>query len=534
MIGQLRVHPLSIMKEEAIDWRVLLVDNDEGSRRAMRAVLEGVGCRVLEAPDGESGLELCRECAPQVVITEMKLPGMDGIEVLTSIKAACPNTEVVVATAHGETDNILKSFRLGAADFITKPVNDVCLRASLDLAKKRYISQRKSQEYAALIEEKWLDTSEELAKTFNFQKKLIESSIDGIVGCDYDRRVIIFNKRMEKMLGYSKDMVIRKLFLYQLFSSEGWEKFQDQLYGEELGGADKLFLSESTLISRTGEKIPVRLSAQVLFQASEEIGIVAFFRDLRTVKRLKQQFLDQAKYLHQDKMVSLGKLAASVVHEINNPLTGVLNYIQLMSKIVGRGAPSAEQILRFQKYLDLMGSEVKRSSEIVSNLLAFSRKSKMEFSDVDMNILLERSILLSNHKLRLQNIQVQTDLSPAAPGILGDFNQLQQCILNLIFNAADAMPDGGILTIQNAFNAETGCLEIKVSDTGHGIDKENLSKIFDPFFSTKLEGKGLGLGLSVVYGIIDRHQGSISAESALGRGTTFSIQLPVHGEAAQK
>jgi two-component system, NtrC family, sensor kinase len=520
------------MRTKENEWKVLLIDDDEELRRTMRAVLEEIGCRVLAAADGETGLELCREGSPQIVITEMKLPGMGGIEVLTSVKEACPNTEVVVATAHGETENVLRSFRLGAADFLPKPIDDAALRASLDLAKKRYMSQRKLQEYAAFIEEKWLDTSEELAKTFNFQKKLIESSIDGIIGCDYDRRVIIFNKRMEKMLGYSKESVIRKMFLYQLFSSEGWEKFQDQLYGEELGGEDKLFLAESTLISRAGEKIPVRLSAQVLFQANEEIGIVAFLRDLRTVQRLKQQFLDQAKYLHQDKMVSLGKLAASVVHEINNPLTGVLNYIQLMSKIVGRGALSAEQILKFQKYLDLMGSEVKRSSEIVSNLLAFSRKSKMEFSDVDINNLLERSILLSNHKLTLQNIQVLTDLTPEAPKVLGDFNQLQQCILNLIFNAADAMPDGGSLPIQSAFNSGTGCLEIKVSDTGRGIDKENLSKIFDPFFSTKQEGKGLGLGLSVVYGIIDRHKGVISAESEVERGATFTIQLPVHGRAA--
>ncbi|MDH4205156.1 MAG: hypothetical protein OEV45_06475, partial [Desulfobacteraceae bacterium] len=205
---------------------------------------------------------------------------------------------------------------------------------------------------------------------------------------------------------------------------------------------DKLFLSEATLISKKGEKVPVRLSAQVLFQGNEEIGIVGFFRDLRKVKILKQQFLDQSKYLHQDKMVSLGKLAASVIHEINNPLSGVLNYIRLMIKIVGRDSLSTEQIHKFQKYLELVASEVSRCSDIVSNLLAFSRKSKLEFSDVNISDLLEKSMLLSKHKLTLQNIQIKTDLYPKIPKVLGDFNQLQQCILNLIFNAADAMPGG--------------------------------------------------------------------------------------------
>jgi len=520
------------MPIKQIDWRILLIDDDKEICQTISAVLKENGYSVLTAADGERGIELCREGSPQIIITEINLPGMDGIEVLTSIKQAYPNNEVVVATACGETENILTSFRLGAADFITKPIQDDALLASLGRAKKRYLSQRKLQEYTNFIEERWLDTSEELAKTFNFQKRLIESSIDGIIGCDYDRKVIIFNKSMEQMLGYSKDMVIRKMFLYQLFSPEGWENFQDQLYSEELGGEDKLFLSEYTLISKTGEKIPVRLSAQVLFQENEEIGIVAFLRDLRTVKRLKQQFLDQAKYLHQDKMVSLGKLAASVVHEINNPLTGVLNYIHLMSKILGRDALSAVQIEKFQKYLDLMGSEVKRSSEIVSNLLAFSRKSTLEFGNVDINSLLERSILLSKHKLALQNIQIKINLHPDVPKVLGDFNQLQQCILNLIFNAADAMPDGGDLTIESTHPPETGLIEIKVADTGRGIARENLPKIFDPFFSTKQEGKGLGLGLSVVYGIIDRHKGSISAVSELGRGTVFSFQLPVPGKTA--
>jgi len=511
------------------DWKLLLIDEDDGARQTLSAFLEDAGYIVLTVADGEGGIELCREESPQIIITAIELPDIDGIEVLKSIKKAYPYSEVIVTSVHNEIESALKSFRLDAADFITKPINEDTLMAALDRAKKRYEIQRKLQDYTAFLEERWMDTSEELAKIFNFQERLIESSIDGIIGCDYDRKIIIFNNSMEQMLGYPKNMVSGKMFFYQLFSSREWEKFQNQLDSEELGGEDKLFLSESTLISKKGEKIPVRLSAQVLFQGNEEIGLVAFFRDLRKVKRLKQQFLDQAQYLHQDKMISLGKLAASVVHELNNPLTGILNYVRLMIKILGRDSLSTEQIQKFQRYLDLMGSEVSRCSDIVSNLLAFSRKPKLEFSEVNINDLLEKSILLSKYKLTLQNIRIKTDLYPKIPEVLGDFNQLQQCLLNLIFNAADAMPDGGNLTIGSYFFPNKGLVEIKVTDKGRGIAREDLSKIFDPFFSTKKEGKGLGLGLSVVHAIIDRHKGSISAESRPGKGTVFTITLPLKG-----
>ncbi len=518
------------MPMQPLKWKVLLIDEDEAHREATSSMLREWGYRFVTASSGAEGLKACQLESPEIVLLEIQLPDMDGIELLASLKKSYPGHEVIILTDQGAVENILQAFRLEAADFITKPVTPSELQASLERAKKRYFGQKKLEEYTALMEEKWLNTSEELAKTFQFQKRLIESSIDGIIGCDYDRKIIVFNKSMERMLGYSKDMVIGKMFLHHLFSPEGLDKFQDQLYSDALGGEDKLYLSESTLISRTGERIPVRLSAQVLFQGDEEIGVVAFFRDLRTVKRLKQQFLDQAKYLHQDKMVSLGKLAASVVHEINNPLTGVLNYISLMSKILGRKALGPEQVEKFKRYLDLMGSEVKRSSDIVSNLLAFSRKSKLEFSDVAVHTLLERSVLLSHHKLELQNIRVLMDFPSESPVVLGDFNQLQQCILNLIFNAADAMPEGGTLTIACSVNPGTRCAEIRVQDTGRGIAPEHLPKIFDPFFSTKQEGKGLGLGLSVVYGIIDRHKGSITAESEPGKGTVFTIQLPLKAD----
>ena len=174
-----------------------------------------------------------------------------------------------------------------------------------------------------------------------------------------------------------------------------------------------------------------------------------------------------------------------------------------------------------------MESELSRCSKIVSNLLAFSRKSTLEFREVDVNELVLKCVLLSEHQLTLQNIRVETRLSEGLPSVQGDFNQLQQCLFNLILNSIDAMPQGGSLTLRTYREDPKGRVVMEVRDTGCGIAEEDLPYIFDPFFTTKTEGKGLGLGLSTVYGIVDRHGGTIEARSRPGEGSVFVIRLPL-------
>ena len=347
------------------------------------------------------------------------------------------------------------------------------------------------------------------------------------MGCDIEGNIIIFNKSLEKMLSYTQDEVIGKMSFDQFFLVGGAEQLREELNCERYGGKNRLFLFETDLVHKTGEKISVRLSANMLFEEGIEIGIVGFFSDMREIRRLEQEFADQARLLHQDKMMSLGRLAASVVHEINNPLAGILNYIRLMIRVLGRvSSLTPEKIQKFQSYLTLVESETDRCSKIVSNLLAFSRKSKSEFGELNICELLQKCIMLSRHKLELQNIRIQTHLDPTLPFIFGDFNQIQQCIINLIFNAIDAMPEGGVLTVGSSSCSNHEVVEITIQDTGCGISEENIASIFEPFFSTKKEGEGLGLGLSTVHGIIDRHRGTISVDSELGEGTVFKIDLP--------
>ncbi len=508
------------------DSKLLVIDDDEAIRKVLAVTLQDVGYQVRTAPDGESGLRIFKDEGPDIIITDLRMPGMDGISVLKKIKAVDPDKEVIVITAYGDLDLAIEALQCKASDFITKPISTPALEVALQRAEERIQLTRELREYTELIEKRWMDTAEELTKTYLFQKNLIESSIDGIIGCDPDGRVIIFNKVSETMLGYPKQEVVGKLHIDRFFPPGKYTELKEKMYSGEYGGMNRLTLYETSLVAISGQLIPAQFSGAVLYEGKEEIGSVAFFRDLREIHRLEQQFADQARLLHQDKMIALGRLAASVVHEINNPLAGVLNYARLMLKIMKKGPLTQDYQAKFANYLNLMENETNRCSMIVSNLLAFSRKSELEFTDVAINELLRKCLMLSGHKLELSNITVERQLQEGMPLIRGDYNQIQQCMINLVFNSIDAMPEGGKLVVATSYNPGDRTVSIRVSDTGCGISEEDLPHIFEPFFTTKTEGQGLGLGLSMVDGIIDRHKGSIEVVSELGKGATFTLKLP--------
>ncbi len=241
------------------------------------------------------------------------------------------------------------------------------------------------------------------------------------------------------------------------------------------------------------------------------------------------------KLLHQDRMSSLGKLAASVVHEINNPIAGILNLVMLMKRIGEEQALGPVEIEQFRRYLTLMETETRRTSRIVSNLLAFSRQPIAEKQRVNLPQLIEQTLLINANLLKIAGVAVERALAPDLPEVVGSEDQLQQVFMNLFSNAAEAMEakGGGTLRIDAARHPAGAAVVIRVQDTGVGIPAANMPRLFEPFFTTKKKGKGVGLGLSVAYGIIQEHGGTISAHSAVGEGTTFSITLPDHGRVFQ-
>jgi two-component system NtrC family sensor kinase len=232
----------------------------------------------------------------------------------------------------------------------------------------------------------------------------------------------------------------------------------------------------------------------------------------------------QDELLRAEKLTSLGQMAASIAHEINNPLAGVLVYTQLLSKKVTGDTVKKDEALG---YLSKMESEVSRCSKIIRNLLDFARQTEPMLRLVDINQALEQALSLVGHQAQLHNIEVIRELG-SLPKVMGDFDQLQQVFTNLTLNAIQAMPEGGKLTLRTS--VADGKIKVDVQDTGYGIPKENLAKLGTPFFTTKEKGKGVGLGLAVVHGIIERHKGRVKVQSEVGKGTTFTVYLGVYSD----
>ena len=237
-------------------------------------------------------------------------------------------------------------------------------------------------------------------------------------------------------------------------------------------------------------------------------------------QRLKES---QEQLIQAEKLSSLGQMAASIAHEINNPMGGVLLYTQLLIKKITSNDISKETALN---YLSKVEAEIDRSTKLLRNLLDFARQSPPILEEVNINEIVNQALDLAGHSAEQQNVQFVRELSPPAPRLMADRNQLQQVCTNLILNAIQAMPKGGRLTVRTL--VDNGQCKVEFQDTGYGISPENMRKLFTPFFTTKPEGKGVGLGLAVAHGIIQRHHGRIEVQSKEGEGTTFTIRLPVH------
>ncbi len=241
-------------------------------------------------------------------------------------------------------------------------------------------------------------------------------------------------------------------------------------------------------------------------------------------ERTQELKATQSQLLQSEKLAAVGALAATVAHEINNPLTGVYTYIRLMERKIEQGQHAPENIGKYQGYLDTMRREVERTTAIVQNLLDFTRPKEPVRKPMSLQKVVDESLSLVRNKLSLNNIEVLNRMRPL-PDILADPAHMKQVFINLMINACEAMEEGGTLSIDCDCDEAGNTVTVVISDTGVGIDAENLARIFDPFFSTK--EKGTGLGLSVVHGIVSRHNGKVQIDSAPGRGTQFRILLPI-------
>jgi len=291
-------------------------------------------------------------------------------------------------------------------------------------------------------------------------------------------------------------------------------RYRLRLRGETLDQAYEL-----KMVRRDRTPITVYVS----FALSSHEGKVATIGFLRDITERKKG--EKALWRSQ-RLASIGRLAAEIAHEMNNPLTSVLTFCKLTNNILQQKPFPTQRVSELRDYISYLNSETERCANISRNLLDFSRQSEIEIRANDIHEILDKTLTILRHRAGLDEIEICTDYASELPFLSCDFKRLQQAFVNILWNAIEAMPTGGKLTVSTNFDRGRDEIEIKISDTGNGIPEEDVERIFEPFFTTKADGKGVGLGLSVAYGIIRQHQGEIYIQSKVGEGTEFSIQIP--------
>jgi two-component system NtrC family sensor kinase len=295
---------------------------------------------------------------------------------------------------------------------------------------------------------------------------------------------------------------------------------------------------EQYITKKDGTPVYVKMTTTLIKENGKPMFFMHIGRDVTREKELQQELqtayqqlsesheqlkLSQQQLIHAEKLTSLGQLAASIAHEVNNPLAGVLLYTQLMEKKLEKKELPDEKAL---DYLTKMEFELQRSTRLIRNLMDFAKQTPLEFQEVNLNSVIEKSLDLIAHSAKTQHIEVTKELDPALPPLMGDSHQLHQVFTNLILNAVQVMSEGGKLTLRTSVTKNNE-IKAEVTDTGCGIPPENMGKLFTPFFTTKSEVKGVGLGLAVSYGIIKNHKGRIEVDSEVDKGTTFTVYLPL-------
>ena len=280
-------------------------------------------------------------------------------------------------------------------------------------------------------------------------------------------------------------------------------------------------------LARSFDDMRIRLK-----EAISELNVFSQNLESKVEERTEQLRIAQKKLLHSDRLASLGQLSASVAHEINNPLSGVLNLAMLMQRILKDDGIPPDRIKESRGYLASIVRETTRVGRIVQDLLAFSRRSKSHQSaDTNFNAIVTTTVNLISHKLKLMNVALDLQLDGSLPPVKCDGSQMQQVLINLIMNGAEAAQGtpSGTVTVRTGTTNHGGDMVLEVRDNGVGISPENIARLFTPFFTTKGEGKGVGLGLAVVYGIVQTHDGDIDVQSNVGEGTVFTVTIPFRG-----
>ncbi|KJS28823.1 MAG: histidine kinase [Desulfatitalea sp. BRH_c12] len=497
--------------------KILIIDDEEANVRVLSLTLRCDGYKVVCALSGEEGLEVFRKESPDLVLTDIKMPGMDGIEVLKHIKKVSPDTEVIIITGHGDIDNAIEALKFGASDFINKPIRDKILAVAIQRAGERLSIKRQLAEYTVTLEQKVQQATEELRRQSNFLTRLIRSSNDGIVATDKDLNIVIFNPGAERIFGYTAEEVIRKQKITDLLP-DSLKNIMAIPIRRAQSGTEALW-QEQTICGKDQQCIPVRLYVTSLTEKEHVMGTVFFFQDLREIKRLEDELV------HAERLAAIGQTVAGVAHGIKNILHGFKGG----SYLVDLGIAKNDQE-KLTKGWDMIQRNIVRTSELVLDLLSYSKERALEFEPCEPNRIVQEICDMMQHLAEQYHVELVTDLDPSMNEIYMDPAVVHQCLSNLVSNAVDACLFDHDTSKHYQVRIRTqrcsdGYIRFEIIDNGTGMSPEVRRKLFTSFFSTKGH-RGTGLGLLVTRKLIQEHNGTITVASEQGKGTTFVIRLP--------
>jgi len=497
--------------------KVLLIDDEEDILDVLSLSLRSDGYDVITAPSGEEGLVAFEHESPPIILTDLKMPGMDGLEVLKRIKSSNPDAEVIVVTGHGDMDSAIDALRYGASDFVNKPVREEALQIALKRAKEKLVIREKLRAYTLDLENMCHIAIGEVKRKSDFQDKLITSSNDGIVATDENGIVVVFNPGAEEIFGVPRIDVVRKMDFEDLFPPEIADFFSLMFrQGKDMGDMGW----QEIVIRREHENdVPVRFSAALLYDGDEIIGSVGFFQDLSEIKRLEQELVKS------ERLAAIGQTVARLAHYIKNILTGLKGGTYIVN--IGLDKNDTDK-LRTGWYM--VEKNVARVSSLVFDLLAYSRERSPEYRNCQPNDIVEDVCELSEGAAMENQIKIVRDFGPDVKEVSMDPDMVHRTLLNLVSNAVDAcifdLDDTKEHEVRVATRLEKGnIIRLDVADNGCGMSDEVREKMFTTFFSTK-GGKGTGLGLLVTQKLVNEHKGNIDIQSEVGKGTTFTVRLP--------
>jgi len=501
--------------------KLLVIDDEASTRDLLKISLESDGYTVFTAEDGPKGLEIFAAENPAIVLTDLKMPGMDGIEVLRKIKEQSPDAEVIVITGHGEMNLAIQALQLEASDFINKPISDESLAVALRRAEEKIWLRQRLNEYTEDLEKMIKETSDELVKRHEFEHNLIETSIDGIIANDRQGNIIIFSEGAERIYGYTREEVLSKIHVTQLYPEGVAKHIKKMIYSDEYGGPGRLINYEVEVLTKTGEMVPILLSATLLYEKGDEVATVGYFKDVREIKRLEQELVNS------ERMAAVGQTIAGIAHGVKNILHGM----KLGAYMIDLGLEK-QKMESLHKGWNLVRKNIDRIAKMTKDMLSYASTTPPVPELCSLNDIVDEVCELMADEAKARGIRLVRELDPSSPQVNADPEGIHTCLLNLVTNAIEAFPKDvteGQVTVSSRDGAESG-MHLQVKDTGKGMSREVQERIFLDLFSTK-GARGTGLGLAITKKIVQEHGGVIEVDSEPNKGSCFTIILPQSNEA---